>query len=80
MPAGEQFGDRDRSQARQAHAEEPGIVVRAARRASVMLGGVDAVLVVPDVPQNRHVHDVVTKIVAGSSRRIRLAGGVDIGR
>ena len=53
LPAGEQLGDRDRGQAGQARAEEPGAVVHPARRAPVMLGGVDAILVVPYVPEHR---------------------------
>ena len=53
LAAGEQLGDGDRGQAGQARAEEPGAVVHPAGRAPVVLGGVDAILVVPDVTEHR---------------------------
>ena len=77
LPAGEQLGDGDRGQAGQARAEEPGTVVHPAGRAPVVLGGVDAILVVPYVPQHRYVGDVMAKILGGVQRADAVAGGVE---
>ena len=77
LPAGEQLGDGDRGQAGQARAEEPGAVVHPARRAPVMLGGVDAILVVPDVAEHRYVDDVTAEVLGGVQRADAVTGGVE---